>query len=601
MPRVPTYESQILQPTIRQGEARQVITSEQATLPGRQMQEVGETMGRVGSALGQYVLQRQNDLNEAQALDALNQIDGLAQEGLTSYESLQRLDAIQNKTWGDQDPVSFIGGKLRDQADEIINRLNPAVQRYVRPRVDVTLARTGNQLTRHFNAQNTAFQVEVNERRIEVETQNIIRYSEDESAVLEGVLAIRRAREIIGKVQGQDPETIRMNADNAISEAMATTHTGLLNSNNFPAAERFLERNQNLFRPEALVDARSTQRQAGAVFYGRQDADQVLRDIPVTRDDNKASDREAALLALATIDSVVDEDRLDAARTLLNRAVNAAQSDIAANDVRLQDELIALAATNPAEALRRLPTSGLSVTAQEYVRSLARRTTGGAGETVQATPEQYAAYNTFRQSVTDLTVVTPRQLSDLRPQIGEELYGYLTQDITETVRVRRLGESATIRVADLNSLMATLDIDSDDRAAFEVRARQLIGVEQARLGRELTDVEKRAAVLSGFGTNPTVTVGPTNWFGGGQRRQLGLLSDEERAQVVVPSQDRRRITLAINQAYQEFQTAIQNERDPESRQRLQEQAEQYNLQTNPGLVTRAYIRELETGQQITGR
>jgi hypothetical protein len=350
-----------------------------------------------------------------------------------------------------------------------------------------------------------------------------------------------------------------------------------------------------------LVEARSTQRQAGAVFYGRQIADQILRDIPVTRDDNRARDRDAAALAAATRDGIVDEDLLDVARTLLNRGVNAAQSDIAANDVRLQDELIALAATNPAEALRRLPTSGLSVTAQEYVRSLARRTTGGAGETVQATPEQYAAYNTFRQSVTDLTVVTPRQLSDLRPQIGEELYGYLTQDITETVRVRRLGESATIRVADLNSLMATLDIDSDDRAAFEVRARQLIGVEQARLGRELTDVEKRAAVLSGFGTNPTVTVGPTNWFGGGQRRQLGLLSDEERAQVVVPSQDRRRITLAINQAYQEFQTAIQNERDPESRQRLQEQAEQYNLQTNPGLVTRAYIRELETGQQITGR
>ena len=601
MPRVPTYESQGLQPTIRQGEARQVITTEQATLPGRQLQEVGETMGRVGSALGQYVLQRQNDLNEAQAVDALNQIDGLAQEGLTSYESLQRLDAIQNKTWGDQDPVSFIGGKLRDQADEIINRLNPAVQRYVRPRVDVTLARTGNQLTRHFNAQNTAFQVEVNERRIEVETQNIIRYSEDESAVLEGVLAIRRAREIIGKVQGQDPETIRMNADNAISEAMATTHTGLLNSNNFPAAERFLERNQNLFRPEALVDARSTQRQAGAVFYGRQDADQVLRDIPVTRDDNKASDREAALLALATIDSVVDEDRLDAARTLLNRAVNAAQSDIAANDVRLQDELIALATTNPAEALRRLPTSGLPVSTQEYIRSQARRTTGGAGETVQATPEQYAAYNTFRQSVTDLTVVTPRQLRDLRPQIGEELYGYLTQDITEAVRVRRLGESATIRVADLNSLMATLDIDSDDRAAFEVRARQLIGVEQARLGRELTDVEKRAAVLSGFGSNPTVTVGPTNLFGGGQRRQLGLLSEEERAQVVVPSRDRRRIEAAINGVYQDFQTAIRNERDPESRQRLEEEAEIYNVQTNPGLVTQAYIRELETGRQATGR
>jgi hypothetical protein len=297
----------------------------------------------------------------------------------------------------------------------------------------------------------------------------------------------------------------------------------------------------------------------------------------------------------------VDEDLLDVARTLLNRGVSAAESDIAANDVRLQDELIALATTNPAEALRRLPTSGLPVSTQEYIRSQARRTTGGAGETVQATPEQYAAYNTFRQSVTDLTVITPRQLRDLRPQIGEELYGYLTQDITEAVRVRRLGESATIRAADRDSLMTTLDIDPDDRAAFEVRARQLIGVEQARLGRELTDAEKRAAVLSGFGSNPTVTVGPTNLFGGGQRRQLGLLSEEERAQVVVPSRDRRRIEAAINEVYQDFQTAIRNERDPESRQRLEEEAEIYNVQTNPGFVTQAYIRELETGLQATGR
>jgi hypothetical protein len=405
----------------------------------------------------------------------------------------------------------------------------------------------------------------------------------------------------LGQMQGQDPETISLNTRNAISETIATTHAGLLDSNNIPAAERFLEQYQSQFQPDALVEARSTQRQAGAVFYGRQIADQILRDIPVTRDDNRARDRDAAALAAATIDGVVDEDRLDAARTLLNRAVSAAESDIAANDVRLQDELIALATTNPAEALRRLPTSGLPVSTQEYIRSQARRTTGGAGETVQATPEQYAAYNTFRQSVTDLTVITPRQLRDLRPQIGEELYGYLTQDITEAVRVRRLGESATIRAADRDSLMTTLDIDPDDRAAFEVRARQLIGVEQARLGRELTDAEKRAAVLSGFGSNPTVTVGPTNLFGGGQRRQLGLLSEEERAQVVVPSRDRRRIEAAINGVYQDFQTAIRNERDPESRQRLEEEAEIYNVQTNPGLVTQAYIRELETGLQATGR
>jgi hypothetical protein len=338
-----------------------------------------------------------------------------------------------------------------------------------------------------------------------------------------------------------------------------------LDSNNIPAAERFLEQYQSQFQPEALVEAQSTQRQAGAVFYGRQIADQVLRDIPVTRDDNRARDREAAALAAATRDGIVDEDLLDVARTLLNRGVSAAESDIAANDVRLQDELIALATTNPAEALRRLPTSGLPVSTQEYIRSQARRTTG---EAAQPSREQYDAYLNFVKSIPDLTTVTPQQLNELRSQIGETWYGYLREDITEAVRIRRLGESATIRAADRDSLMTTLDIDPDDRAAFEVRARQLIGVEQARLGRELTDVEKRAAVLSGFGTNPTVTVGPTNWFGGGQRRQLGLLSEEERAQVVVPSREIGRIEAII---------------------------ESYGASVTQARIREVYIQELQTG------
>jgi len=568
MPRVPTYESQILQPTIRQGEARQVITSEQATLPGRQMQEVGEAMGRVGSALGQYVLQRQNDLNEAQALDAFNQAERITQERVNEYEALSSLNAIRDSRFGEEGPISYYTSELSRAYSDITGGLNANVQERLRPRLFALQTRASDQLNRHFNAQSTAFETETYETSRAQAQQAMIASPDNPELVFDSMTRIVEATASLGRMQGQDPETISLNTRNAISEAIATTHAGLLDSNNIPAAERFLEQYQSQFQPEALVEARSTQRQAGAVFYGRQIADQILRDIPVTRDDNRARDRDAAALAAATRDGIVDEDLLDVARTLLNRGVNAAESDIAANDVRLQDELIALATTNPAEALRRLPTSGLPVSTQEYVRSQARRTTGGAGETVQATREQYAAYNTFRQSVTDLTVVTPRQLRDLRPQIGEELYGYLTQDITEAVRVRRLGESATIRAADRDSLMTTLDIDPDDRAAFEVRARQLIGVEQARLGRELTDAEKRAAVLSGFGTNPTVTVGPTNLFGGGQRRQLGLLSEEERAQVVVPSREIGRIEAII---------------------------ESYGASVTQARIREVYIQELQTG------
>jgi hypothetical protein len=508
------------------------------------------------------------------------------------------LNAIRDSRFGEEGPISYYTSELSRAYNDITGGLNANVQERLRPRLFALQTRASDQLNRHFNAQSTAFETETYETSRAQAQQTMIASPDNPEVVSESIARIVTATNRLGAMQGQDPETISLNTRNAISEAIATTHAGLLDSNNIPAAERFLEQYQSQFQPDALVEARSTQRQAGAVFYGRQIADQILRDIPVTRDDNRARDRDAAALAAATIDGVVDEDRLDAARTLLNRAVSAAESDIAANDVRLQDELIALAATNPAEALRRLPTSGLSVTAQEYIRSQARRTTG---EAAQPSQEQYDAYLNFVKSIPDLTTVTPQQLNELRSQIGETWYGYLREDITEAVRIRRLGESATIRAADRDSLMTTLDIDPDDRAAFEVRARQLIGVEQARLGRELTDAEKRAAVLSGFGTNPTVTVGPTNLFGGGQRRQLGLLSEEERAQVVVPSRDRRRIEAAINGVYQDFQTAIRNERDPESRQRLEEEAEIYNVQTNPGLVTQAYIRELETGLQATGR
>jgi hypothetical protein len=562
------------------------------------MQEVGEAMGRVGSALGQYVLQRQNDLNEAQALDAFNQAERITQERVNEYEALSSLNAIRDSRFGEEGPISYYTSELSRAYSDITGGLNANVQERLRPRLFALQTRASDQLNRHFNAQSTAFETETYETSRAQAQQTMIASPDNPEVVSESIARIVTATNRLGAMQGQDPETISLNTRNAISEAIATTHAGLLDSNNIPAAERFLEQYQSQFQPDALVEARSTQRQAGAVFYGRQIADQILRDIPVTRDDNRARDREAAALAAATRDGIVDEDLLDVARTLLNRGVSAAESDIAANDVRLQDELIALAATNPAEALRRLPTSGLSVTAQEYIRSQARRTTG---EAAQPSREQYDAYLNFVESIPDLTTVTPQQLNELRSQIGETWYGYLREDITEAVRIRRLGESATIRAADRDSLMTTLDIDPDDRAAFEVRARQLIGVEQARLGRELTDAEKRAAVLSGFGTNPTVTVGPTNLFGGGQRRQLGLLSEEERAQVVVPSRDRRRIEAAINGVYQDFQTAIRNERDPESRQRLEEEAEIYNVQTNPGLVTQAYIRELETGRQATGR
>jgi hypothetical protein len=562
MPRVPTYESQILQPTIRQGEARQVITTEQATLPGRQLQEVGETMGRVGSALGQYVLQRQNDLNEAQAVDALNQIDGLAQEGLTSYESLQRLDAIQNKTWGDQDPVSFIGGKLRDQADEIINRLNPAVQRYVRPRVDVTLARTGNQLTRHFNAQNTAFQVEVNERRIEVETQNIIRYSEDESAVLEGVLAIRRAREIIGKVQGQDPETIRINADNAISEAMATTHTGLLNSNNFPAAERFLERNQNLFRPEALMDARNNQQRVGAEFYGGRDAQAAQTRFPWRENFSQQSEVDAFLREQAMVDGVLDRNRYNVARIEFDRYLGRSQDDFSATRSAALQRTYSRMQTSVSAAIAHSDFNLLSPTQQAAIRNMRPR----------ASSEQRLENATTLLSSTDyverLSEMTREEVAALEDQLPPQQYSQIVADwnSNELARLRSVPLTGSTRTALREALTRLgLPTSGDEYTTIQSRARYLLGEEQARREREIPPSELESFFISTLGRDIAARSGTT--------RNVGEFSYTN-----IPRSDTRRIEAALGRVYQDASDA----NDPN--------AEFYNPELEENVV-RQYLGE----------
>jgi hypothetical protein len=596
MPRVPTYESQGPQPTIRQGEARQVITAEQASLPGRQMQEVGEAMGRVGSALGQYVLQRQNDLNEALGADALNQIEKLTQEGVTSYEALPGLNAIRNDTWGDQGPISFIGGELRGKADEIINRLNPAVQQYVRPRVDATLARAGDRLNRHFNTQSKAFEITTWETVEEQAQQAFIANPNDPEIAKESFQKIREANERLGRANGLDQKTIDLNAQKSSSEAVVAAYDGLLDSGNIPAAEKFLEQYKSWFEPEALVKAQNAQKNAGAVFYGRQDADQVLRDYPVIRDDNKARARDAALLAAATTNGVVDERRLDASRTVLNRNVNAAESDIAANDARSWERFLDLYQQDPDAALlyaERLP---------PRLRDNAVRHSRSGGQT---TLTQQRAYREISaQPDFDPVNMNELQFAGLRPVIGEDNWSALAEQRQagqrQQERVRVAMGNVTIDQTTLNYAMRELKIPSGQKLDFEISARRAVAAYIARTGQTPTDEEVSEIILQDFSAETQVGirgvgVRPFRLFSAKQ-----IEDAIEKGLVEVSSEDTRRLTQAAERIRANYLARAGRARNPDERQRLEDLAASYDVATNRAqVISRMYLQELSENAKFS--
>jgi hypothetical protein len=562
MPRVPTYESQILQPTIRQGEARQVITSEQATLPGRQMQEAGEAMGRVGSALGQYVLQRQNDLNEAQALDAFNQAERITQERVNEYEALSSLNAIRDSRFGEEGPISYYTSELSRAYSDITGGLNANVQERLRPRLFALQTQASDQLNRHFNAQSTAFETETYETSRAQAQQAMIASPDNPELVFDSMTRIVEAEARLGQMQGQDPETISLNTRNAISEAMATTHTGLLNSNNFPAAERFLEQYQSRFQPEALVAARNNQQRAGAEFYGNRDAETAATRFPWRENFSQQSEVDAFLREQATVDGVLDRNRYNVARIEFDRYLGRSQDDFSATRSAALQRTYSRMQTSVSAAIAHSDFNLLSPTQQAAIRNMRPR----------ASSEQRLENATTLLSSTDyverLSEMTREEVAALEDQLPAQQYSQIVADwnSNELARLRSVPLTGSTRTALREALTRLgLPTSGDEYTTIQSRARYLLGEEQARREREIPPSELESFFISTLGRDIAARSGTT--------RNVGEFSYTN-----IPRSDTRRIEAALGRVYQDASDA----NDPN--------AEFYNPELEENVV-RQYLGE----------
>lgn len=496
MVRIPTYDTQPLQPTIRQGEARPVLGVEQAAMPGRQIQEAGEAMGRVGSALGQYVLQQQELFNRARVAAISNEIDAFTAQQADEYGALRGEAAIQAGRDG-QDPVATRIGDFDRFMGERLSDLPPVVRMQVEQYAGRARTRLGSTLQNHFVREGQEYTAQANQARVTANVQNLAR----DPASLETQSyfdAIASATRDLGVAQGLPSEAIELNVQNQHSAAVATVVENMIEADRVEDAENFLSRYGDLMAPDARQDIQTAVRNAGAVARGEAAVQTVLSRLPVARNDTRGPARDRALREALTTDGNLDRQAYDQARTFMNRQVSLQEESIRNADAQSYENLVRTVQQQGIAAATRSPAfARLSPTEQQrFVNEFV----DGRPPT-QAQNQEWADLRGNPDYETRIGAMTPGQIQAMRPRLGDRYYNDLLRDYASIVEqrvdlnnVRMTGGNATILRNAMNRL--GLSTRPDDFTQAQMRARDLVQDEQTRLGRILTPTEMENFLLA---------------------------------------------------------------------------------------------------------
>lgn len=517
MPRVPTYDTQPLQPTIRQGEARAPLSVEQAAMPGRQIQEAGEAMGRIGSALGQYVLQRQNELNDTLADDAVNTVELRLNELQSSYQERQGINAIKDpKAFNNSDPIDFNRSERDRIIGEVTAEMSPAVLQRVQSQLFRLSTRFDDRITSHYNAQTRAYQEATNLATIAQAQQSIMRDPTPDNVTYQ-TGRMQSARTQLASRQGLPPETIAIQNEEDRTAAYNGVVLGMLQNNNPRAARDFLASYGDNMQPEARAGAQEQVRRAMATVLGRENAQEAMA-LPEGR-------RSAFLQDQARTESgEIDEDQLRASRSILNTLESEERQRIAVAEAARIRNLLSLGPS--------VINSPLFLTLNDDDRNtVLRNIEAGPNPTAE---NQRAWFNLaqdetlYSNNLQSVRSEEQLEATYLLP-LGRFYYNTLLDDWRELqpqLATRRAAEAAlgfpTIsggRRTALEEAATHLNLPSDgeDFVGIFPRAQALLADAQVRSGRELTHPEmvdlfvvelaRQVPRRGGVGSANTVRVG----------------------------------------------------------------------------------------------
>lgn len=322
MPRVPTYDNFQVDPTnlpnvqVRPVGARfdAPFTAEQATLPGRQLQQFGQGLTQAGAGLNKVVLDEFEQANQTRVNEAVSQAAkvrlNLTFDPKEGFVNLKGENALKRP--GDKSLDQEYGEKFQARVDEIAKGLGNDQQRLrFRQQVDQLSLQFQSSLNQHIAREFNTYQDSVDDGTIRTGQEQMALAWGDPNAIRQATDAVRAA--VVNKTSryGLSGKA----AEAALTEALSPGHAAVIaaavDAGNIEYARQYLKDNTAELNPQARLqmtkavdvgDFEKRTQEAAGELWTKHGGD-IKAALSAARERYSGKDEDAIVTRLKTLDA----------------------------------------------------------------------------------------------------------------------------------------------------------------------------------------------------------------------------------------------------------------------------------------------------------
>lgn len=322
MPKVPTYNDFQVAPQnlpsvqVRPPGARfdTQLTSEQATLPGRQLQQFGNALTNAGGAMASIMAEEMERANQVRVNDAMNKaakarLDLTHAPGL-GYTTLRGEAALKRPN--DKPLDVEYSEKLIDQFGKIADELgNDAQRRAFQIQADQMLVQFQGNLNEHLAREYNGYQLSVQDGTIATGLEQMALSWSDPAALRQAQEAVKAAVYQKGTLLGLSAVQIEANTTQALSPGHAAVIASAVDAGSIEYAQEYMTQVNAELTPAARLDLKKlvdtgafeqrTQQAAGDLFA--QHEGDIGAALAAAREKYSGKDEDAIVTRLKTLDS----------------------------------------------------------------------------------------------------------------------------------------------------------------------------------------------------------------------------------------------------------------------------------------------------------
>lgn len=498
MPKVPTAEGFGALPGIRQGQARPVLSMEEASLPGQRMIRAGQAAMQVGGQMAEFAIREQEKINKARLNDAYNQADRLTQDLRVKMKQLQGADAVEiNGVPLDQ----YFGEELNKGLSAITQNLQaPVVREQFSLLADDVSTRFRNEAITHMAEQGQVYESRVLDDTVTT-SMNLIAENAGNTFVERWNLT--RAKDALRTKYdraGFDPEQ----ADLRMKEDLGKSHTviieAMVNRGQVMQAKSYFDRHRGDFLSADASTVEGALQKSISASQALVDADAIFAKIRLTDDAIPRVDLENEARKIAGNDAT----RLSALRQEINTRIGFHLDQYAGEYANDQDRVFTLAQQSPAAAMASPSFARLKAKDQKAILDMA---TGIQSDRVRA--QQDVTYgNLAYGDPRMLAGMTDNAFRSLRFGMSQEQFARLDKRRQELRQNPLAVDRMNVDNATFDFLLGELGIDDkkqvEPATLFRLRdtMESALTLARLRLGREyLTPDEMRSVVTGEWAMN----------------------------------------------------------------------------------------------------